>query len=188
MDPQSTIDLSREALTMVGIIGGPILAAGLVIGLIVGIFQAMTQIQDQTVSAVPKILGMLLVTMMVLPWLGERMIDYTRETLSTPMIGGYVAQTPPADSPFTLASATTRLNPDLQIKSAGPVARVAANLPLVPPPLKPSMPIMTVEPSSMPIHPFDQNSQSPAGQESSMPQLRGGNLGSPSVVKSDLEG
>ena len=92
MDPQDTIDFSREALTMVAIVGGPILVAGLAIGLIVGIFQAMTQIQDQTVSAVPKILGMLLVTMLVLPWVGERMIDYTQKTLGTPMIGGSVLQ------------------------------------------------------------------------------------------------
>ena len=191
MDPQNTIDLSREALTMVGIIGGPILAAGLVIGLVVGIFQAMTQIQDQTVSAVPKILGMLLVTMMVLPWLGERMIDYTRETLSTPITGGYVSQRPTTNSPFALASATSRLDPHLQIESSGPVARVAANLPLVAPPLKPattSMPMMTTEPSSMPTLRFNQNGQFPASRESSMPQLRGGSLISPPANKSDLEG
>lgn len=190
MDPQDSIDLTREALTMVAIIGGPILAAGLAIGLIVGIFQAMTQIQDQTVSAVPKILGMLLVTMLVLPWVGERMIDYTRETLATPMMGGLAPQSKsPTHSPYTQASAKTRLAPNFQ---SPPVERIAANLPpRVAPPLKPpttvmpTMPTMKTKPTSMPVHP---SGQSPRRRESSMPQFRGGSITAPPAHQNDLEG
>lgn len=88
MVPQDTIDLSREAITMAAIVGGPILAAGLLIGLLLGVFQAMTQIQDQTVSAVPKIVGMALVALLTLPWMSERMVDFTRSTISRPLVGG----------------------------------------------------------------------------------------------------
>jgi flagellar biosynthetic protein FliQ len=88
MSPQDTIDLSREAITMAAIVGGPILAAGLLIGLILGVLQAMTQIQDQTVSAVPKIVGMALVALLALPWMSSRMVDFTRESFSRPLVGG----------------------------------------------------------------------------------------------------
>ena len=190
MDPQDTIDFSREAIIMVGIVGGPILAAGLVIGLLVGIFQAMTQIQDQTVSAVPKILGMLLVTMLVLPWVGERMIDYTRETLSTPMIGGAgTAQTTPmtsqstvalmpnsgsstfesnSRSPFSLASSSSSQRNDF--KELQP-DRFAARPTPVAPPLKrsaTSMPTLDPLPNSMPN--LRSGQQPDAG--SSMPQFQ----------------
>lgn len=183
MDPQDTIDLGREAITMIAIIGGPILAAGLVIGLIVGIFQAMTQIQDQTVSAVPKILGMLAVTVLVLPWLSERMVDYTRQSLQTPMVGGWsrpVSVSPPPT--FRLASATTGLKFHSQNQPTVPHARVAGEgVPLVAPPLKPAttpvypaaMPTMSTGPSSMPVH---RHLGWPIDRKSSMPQLRGENL------------
>ena len=191
MDPQDTIDFSREALTMVAIVGGPILAAGLVIGLIVGIFQAMTQIQDQTVSAVPKMLGMLLVTIIVLPWVGESMMEYTRETLSTPRMGGAMPVAKANPSPFTFASATTRRMPDF---TDGPVARIAnfppAAMPAVMPAYKPTMtmPTMRPQPSSMPIHPYGQSPEAPAEGGSSMPQLRQRALPQAALKPADLEG
>lgn len=180
MDPQDTIDFSREALTMVAIVGGPILVAGLAIGLIVGIFQAMTQIQDQTVSAVPKILGMLLVTMMVLPWVGQRMVEYTEETLSTPMIGGIAPVEVAKPSPFKFASASTQITPAFH---DGPVARIAANVAKRAAPLPEqsttAMPMMLPPASSMPIHPYG---QSPATNRSSMPRLQDRDL-SPQPLK-----
>jgi len=85
MNPQDAIDFSREAIKTCMLVGGPILAASLLIGLIVGIIQTMTQIQDQTVSFVPKILLLLLMIGVCLPWLTERMIDFSTESFSTPM-------------------------------------------------------------------------------------------------------
>ncbi len=187
MDPQDTIDFSREALMMIATVGGPILAAGLAIGLVVGIFQAMTQIQDQTVSAVPKILGMLFVTMLVLPWIGERMIDYTKATLETPMIGG-LARAPAAvpRSPFRFASAKMPVAPGF---SLGPVERVAGGRPLlVVPPLKTpatGMPTMFGRPTSMPVHPYG---RSPDRGNGAMPQLRAHDLTPPPVNENNLEG
>ena len=85
MNPQDAIDFSREAIKTCMLVGGPILAASLLIGLIVGVIQAMTQVQDQTVSFVPKILLLLLMIGLCLPWLTERMIDFSTESFSTPM-------------------------------------------------------------------------------------------------------
>ena len=85
MNPQEAIDFSREAIKTCMLVGGPILAASLLIGLIVGVFQAMTQVQDQTVSFVPKILLLLLMIGLFLPWLTQRMVDFSTESFSTPM-------------------------------------------------------------------------------------------------------
>lgn len=85
MNPQDAIDLGREAVKACFLVGGPVLMASLVIGLIVGIAQAMTQVQDQTVSFVPKLLCLLVVLGLCLPWLTDQMVDYTSETLSKPM-------------------------------------------------------------------------------------------------------
>lgn len=85
MNPQDAIDFSREAIKTCMLVGGPILAASLLIGLMVGVLQAMTQVQDQTVSFVPKILLLLLMIGLCLPWLTERMVDFSTESFSTPM-------------------------------------------------------------------------------------------------------
>ena len=104
MNPEDAVDLGREALRTCLFVGGPILAAGLLIGLVVGIAQAMTQVQDQTVSFVPKILLMLVAIGLALPWLSERMVEYTRESFTNPVIslsgtGGHVA-TPLTEVPI----------------------------------------------------------------------------------------
>ncbi len=86
LNPQDAVDLGREAMTECLMIGSPILIAGLVIGLIIGMLQAMTQVHDQTVAFVPKVLGMCVLIALALPWLAERMIDYTRQSLENPVI------------------------------------------------------------------------------------------------------
>jgi flagellar biosynthetic protein FliQ len=83
MDPQEAVDLGREALWTMLVIGSPVLVAGLVVGLIVGLLQAMTQIQEQTVAFVPKLVVMILVLSVSLPWLLSQMLQYTTE-----LIGG----------------------------------------------------------------------------------------------------
>jgi flagellar biosynthesis protein FliQ len=83
MDVQSAIDLGRQALWTTLIIASPVLIAALVIGLVIGLIQAMTQIQEQSVVFVPKIVVMLLVLTVSLPWLISRMVQYT-----STLIGG----------------------------------------------------------------------------------------------------
>lgn len=71
------VDLVREALAQALMLAAPILLAGLLIGLIVSIFQTVTQIQEQTLTFVPKIAGMILVGIAIIPWIINVMIDYT---------------------------------------------------------------------------------------------------------------
>ncbi len=66
-------------------VGGPILAASLLIGLIISVFQAMTQVQDQSVSFVPKILLLLVMIGLCLPWLTDHMLDFAKQSFETPM-------------------------------------------------------------------------------------------------------
>jgi flagellar biosynthetic protein FliQ len=60
------------------IIAAPVLLVGMAAGLLVGLMQALTQVQDQTVAFVPKILAMAAVLVACLPWLLTRMVDFTR--------------------------------------------------------------------------------------------------------------
>jgi len=68
MTPDQAVDIVREAMMTALMISAPILTAGLVIGLAVSIFQAVTQIQEQTLSFVPKIFIMGLVAIAIAPW------------------------------------------------------------------------------------------------------------------------
>lgn len=78
MDATSAIDLSRSALLAAVVIAAPMLIVGMAAGLFVGLMQALTQIQDQTVAFVPKILAMAAVLVACLPWLVVRLVDFTR--------------------------------------------------------------------------------------------------------------
>ena len=82
MDPQDAIDLGREALWTMLLIGSPVLVAGMIVGLVISLFQALTQIQEQTVVFVPKIIVMLLVLSVSLPWLIAHMLQYTNELIA----------------------------------------------------------------------------------------------------------
>lgn len=78
MDAATAVDLCRETLMSAVIIAAPILLVGMAAGLLVGLLQALTQVQDQTVAFVPKILAMAAVLVACLPWLLTRMVDFTR--------------------------------------------------------------------------------------------------------------
>ena len=74
--PMDAVDVVRDALLETLIIAAPILAAGLLVGLIVSIFQAVTQIQEQTLTFVPKIIVMIVVAMLLLNWIALRMLEF----------------------------------------------------------------------------------------------------------------
>ncbi|MBI4740602.1 MAG: flagellar biosynthesis protein FliQ [Betaproteobacteria bacterium] len=78
MTPEKVMDIGRQAIEMTLIISGPLLLAALVIGLIVSIFQAATQINEQTLSFIPKLVGMFIVLILVGPWMLQMMVDYIR--------------------------------------------------------------------------------------------------------------
>ncbi|MEL7497293.1 MAG: flagellar biosynthetic protein FliQ [Planctomycetota bacterium] len=85
MDPQISIDLSREAIRTCLMVGGPILIIVLVIGLLISVVQAMTQLHDQTIAFVPKILLLLIALAVGLPWLSDQMIDFAKTSFEKPM-------------------------------------------------------------------------------------------------------
>ncbi len=71
------IDIGREAMIMVILISGPLLLVGLIVGLMVGVFQAVTQINEMTLTFIPKILSIIGLMMYMLPWMVVKLIDYT---------------------------------------------------------------------------------------------------------------
>lgn len=82
------IDITRQTLTVMLILSTPILLAGLVIGLVVSLMQAVTQIQEQTLSFVPKIIGMVLVTILAMPWLVNKLLVFSAEMFGPLPAGG----------------------------------------------------------------------------------------------------
>ena len=82
IDPAT--DLIREAFMLSLMVSAPILIAALVIGLIISVAQAVTQVQEQTLSFVPKILGMGAVAIVVIPWITMKVMEF-----SARMFAGY---------------------------------------------------------------------------------------------------
>lgn len=76
---EAILDIVRSAIMLTLKIAGPVLIAGLIIGLIISIFQSITSIQDQALNFVPKIIVMLLVASAMLPWLVARIVAFTQE-------------------------------------------------------------------------------------------------------------
>ncbi|MEL6899096.1 MAG: flagellar biosynthetic protein FliQ [Planctomycetota bacterium] len=72
------MDMCRQALMTAIVVASPLLLVGMAAGLLVGLIQALTQVQDQTVSFVPKLLAMAAVLVACLPWVLGRMVDVTR--------------------------------------------------------------------------------------------------------------
>ena len=77
MDADLAVNLARNAVYLSLIIATPVLVASIVVGLAISIMQAVTQIQEQTISFVPKIVVMLAVLLITLPWILNRLIDYS---------------------------------------------------------------------------------------------------------------
>lgn len=84
MDMPTALDLGREALLNALVIAGPVLGIGILVGVLISLIQTITQLNDQTLSIVPKIVSMLLATMFFIPWLASRLIEYAQS-----MFAGY---------------------------------------------------------------------------------------------------
>lgn len=76
MNEQAVLEVGREAMFVVLKIAGPILLAGMVIGLIIALFQALTTIQEMTLTFVPKIIAMLVTIVVLLPFMMTTLIEY----------------------------------------------------------------------------------------------------------------
>ncbi len=87
MESGEAIDLVRQAVMLLLIVGAPVLVTGLVVGVIVSVIQAATQVQEHTLSFVPKIAAVLIAAALAGPWMTERLVEFARTmfTLPTPM-------------------------------------------------------------------------------------------------------
>ena len=84
----SAVALARDAVLQLLLLAAPLLVASVVVGLVVSILQAATSIQEQTLSFVPKIFAVIGVALLLGPWLGASMVDYTTRLFeSIPHIG-----------------------------------------------------------------------------------------------------
>ncbi|MEO6877954.1 MAG: flagellar biosynthesis protein FliQ [Gemmatimonadaceae bacterium] len=73
------VDLARNAIMLALLISGPMLLVALIIGLTVSVLQAVTQIQEQTLAFVPKLVGVSVVFLIALPWVMQLLVKYTTE-------------------------------------------------------------------------------------------------------------
>ncbi|MEW6728389.1 MAG: flagellar biosynthesis protein FliQ [Pseudomonadota bacterium] len=78
MNADTVIDITRQALTVILMLSLPLLLTALAAGLLVGIFQAATQINEMTLSFIPKLLAMVVVILLAGSWMLGVLVDYTR--------------------------------------------------------------------------------------------------------------
>ncbi|MBI2506085.1 MAG: flagellar biosynthesis protein FliQ [Candidatus Latescibacteria bacterium] len=83
MTPEYIITLSQETMLLVLYVSGPVLLITLVVGLLVSIFQAVTQIHEMTLTFIPKILAVAALMLLLLPWMMQQMVDFTVQLLSS---------------------------------------------------------------------------------------------------------
>jgi len=77
LDPDFAINIARQAMLIAFLIAAPMLGFGLFVGLIVSIFQAVTQINEMTLTFVPKIIAVALAFALFLPWIMRLLVDFT---------------------------------------------------------------------------------------------------------------
>jgi flagellar biosynthesis protein FliQ len=81
MDPQAALTMAQNALFLLLMIAAPVLATVLGVGLIVSLFQAITQIHEATLSFVPKLIAAIAVFAFAGPWMMTTMVDFIRSTI-----------------------------------------------------------------------------------------------------------
>ena len=83
MTPETVVTVGRHALEMTLMLAAPLLLTALAVGLIVGIFQAATQINEMTLSFIPKLLAMAAVLAITGPWMLRTLVEYTRNLIES---------------------------------------------------------------------------------------------------------
>jgi flagellar biosynthesis protein FliQ len=77
MDQDTVVNLASQAMSLAFKVAGPLLLMGLAVGLLVSIFQAVTQIQEQSLSLIPKIVGIAVIVVVLGPWMLGQLVAYT---------------------------------------------------------------------------------------------------------------
>ena len=88
MNGAEVLDLARDSIWVLIIVSAPMMVAGLVVGVIVALFQALTQIQEMTLAFVPKILAIFFTLLIALPFVGATMSDYMTRIAGLIATGG----------------------------------------------------------------------------------------------------
>ena len=83
MTPETVVTVGRHALEMTLLLAAPLLLTALAVGLIVGIFQAATQINEMTLSFIPKLLAMAAMLALTGPWMLRTLVEYTRNLIES---------------------------------------------------------------------------------------------------------
>lgn len=78
MTPESVMSVGRQALELTLLVSGPLLLAALAVGLLVSVFQAATQINEMTLSFIPKLIAILVMLVVAGSWMINMMVDYMR--------------------------------------------------------------------------------------------------------------
>ena len=79
MTPETVMTIGTKAREMTLLLAAPLLLMALAVGLLVGVFQAATQINEMTLSFIPKLIGMAVTLVVAGPWMLKIMVSYTRE-------------------------------------------------------------------------------------------------------------
>jgi flagellar biosynthesis protein FliQ len=89
MNQDTIVNLATQAMTLAMEVAGPLLLVGLVVGLVMSIFQAVTQIQEQSLSFIPKIVGVAVIIVILGPWMLNQLVNYAQNLyLSIPQLVG----------------------------------------------------------------------------------------------------
>jgi flagellar biosynthesis protein FliQ len=86
MSPQQAAELVRNTLLLALAISAPMLVIGLIVGIVISLLQALTQIQEQTLTFIPKIVAMVVAAIALMPWMSHRLMQYAFDMF----VGGHV--------------------------------------------------------------------------------------------------
>ena len=81
MGPETVLDVGRDALWMTVLLAGPLLGAALAVGLLIGILQAATQIQEMTLSFIPKLLALVVALFIGGPWMIQMLMTLSKRLI-----------------------------------------------------------------------------------------------------------
>lgn len=82
MTPEFVIGFARQAIEAALMLSLPLLAVSLIVGVLISVLQAATQIQDATLTFVPKMIAMFIALLVAFPWLMDKMVSFTRDLIN----------------------------------------------------------------------------------------------------------
>jgi flagellar biosynthetic protein FliQ len=88
MNGTEVLDIARDGIWVMIIVAAPMMAVGLIVGIVIALFQALTQIQEQTLVFVPKIIAIFVTMLIALPFMGSTMSNYMTRLADLIVTGG----------------------------------------------------------------------------------------------------